>query len=164
MSEASIRMRFVCEANPVSRTIAFLSEGHLSHVDAIDNGGMAWGERTDRVGGKPPGMQCRHPDYAKFTRVVMMEIPCTQLQHESFWAFHHSQENKPYDTEAIWGFAVNRTWHHPGYWFCSAIQVAAEQSVDLIEYELYLPPWKNTPVMCAQLNSSIKGVKWKEII
>jgi hypothetical protein len=158
MFPMAVRARLVCEGNILSRSIAWFSQGHLSHAEAQRDDGMCWGARDDHVGGKPPGVQLRPPDYAVFTREIVFTIPSTPLQEQSFWAWWESQEGKPYDSRAIWGFAFNRTWHSPGWWICSAALVASLQSIDVLEWDLYLPDNKNTPVMAAQLVSGIKGV------
>jgi len=155
-----IRIRGVVERNFASETIAWFSQGHLSHIDAMTDSGEFWGARDDKVGGKPPGVQKRPTDYLKPSYQVIFTIPSTELQEQSFWAWWESQEGKPYDSEAIWGFAFDRNWTQPGWWICSAAAIASLQSVDLIPFDLYLPPNKITPVVAALLVSGIKGVKW----
>ena len=110
-----IRLQFVCGAIS-SQVIASFSAGHFSHVDALLDDGTLLGARSDRVGGQPPGVQIRSPDYINFSRRVVMEIPATDAQNTTFHAFLHSQIGKPYDSEAIWAFLFNRDWRETDSW------------------------------------------------
>ena len=160
----TVRVRYVLGKDWSSRAIAYVSFGHLSHAEAMRDDGMVWGARDDAIGGKPPGVQLRPNDYAQFKYQIVYTIPTTELQEESFWAWWESQEGKPYDSKAIFGFAFDRNWHQPGWWICSAALNNSLQSIDLIAWDLYLPPNKITPVMSAVLVSGIKGTTYREIL
>lgn len=159
----TVRVRYVLGTDLASRAIARFSGGHLSHAEAMRDDGQVWGARDDRVGGKPPGVQLRPNDYASFAYQIIYTIPTTELEEQSFWAWWESQEGKPYDSRAILGFAFDKSWHDSGAWICSAAVTNALQSIDLIAWDLYLPPNKITPVVSATLVSGIKYTTYKEI-
>jgi hypothetical protein len=157
-----IVLRAVRERTPGSAGIAWFSQGQVSHIGAIlppdhEFAGCELGARIDHVGGKPGGVQIRPADYAHFTRRLFIEIPCTTLQRQSFYAFLLSQEDKPYDWRAILAFATNRDWRELDSWICSELITAASESADLFDADLYLASNKVTPVMCVMVHSTIKG-------
>jgi hypothetical protein len=149
-----IRWQFVGEDNLSSRTISLFSAGHFSHVDCLLDDGTLFGARSDKVGGKPPGVQIRTPDYAPFSLKVVFSLNTTILQEQSFHAFLYSQEGKPYDKEAIWAFAFNRDWRKKDSWICSELQAAALESADMTP-ALYLAANKITPVSLALALSAL---------
>jgi hypothetical protein len=157
----SIKLQFVREGNPLSGGIAWFSAGQFSHVDTLLDDGRLLGARSNSIKGIPPGVQIRPAGYAKFSRRVVFEIPCNELQEASYHAFEYSQLGKPYDKDAIWGFVTNRNWHDEGWWICSELKMAALESADLIPI-LYLSANKITPVAAALVVSSIRGVTIKE--
>jgi uncharacterized protein YycO len=141
-------LQFVCQDAISSQLIAWFSQGHFSHVDAILPDSNLLGARSDSVGGKPPGVQIRPPNYAKFSRRVVMNLPATPAQDAAFYGFLQSQVGKPYDTTAIFAFMFNRDWRAPDSWICSELQAAACE-VAGITPPLYLAANKITPVGCA---------------
>jgi uncharacterized protein YycO len=153
----AIRLQFVCEAALSSQAIAWFSAGHFSHVDAVLRDGLLLGARSDRVGGKPPGVQIRPPNYAKWIRRTMMTVPATDRQTDDFYAFLLEQVGKPYDSAAIWAFVFNRDWRARDSWICSELQSAAGECAKLFSHPLYLAANKITPVSCALAYSAIGG-------
>jgi len=153
-----IRLQFVREADIASDVIAWFSQGNLSHVDAVLPGGALLGARSDRVGGAPSGVQIRTPGYAKFALVVPFTVPATPDQEETFLKFLLSQVGKPYDHQAIWGFAVGRNWREEDSWICSELQAAALEHAGVCPC-LYLAANKITPVALA-LAVSAMGCKY----
>jgi uncharacterized protein YycO len=151
-----IRLQFVCQKAISSETIAWFSAGHFSHVDAVLDGGLLLGARSDRVGGQPPGVQIRPPDYVRFSRRVVFEMPVTSDQDEAFHTFLRQQLGKPYDKAAIWGFLFNRNWREPDSWICSELQAASLEAAGIIP-PLYLAANKITPVSLALLVSAVGG-------
>lgn len=149
-------MQFVRDPNLAATVIAWFSAGHLSHVDCLLDDGTLLGARNDSVGGKPPGVQIRPPDYTKFTTKVVMTIEVTDAQREAFLNFLMAQVGKPYDTQAIWGFLFNRDWRQEDSWICSELQAAAAEYAKIVP-QLYLAANKITPVSWALAASAIGG-------
>jgi hypothetical protein len=169
MSE--IALRFVLGFDLSSWAISVFSAGHFSHVDAIvPAGGIAntprWkagslvGARSDKIGGKPAGLQCRPFGYEKVKQAVIFHLPSTDEQVQAFWAFLYSQEDHAYDKQSIIAYAFNTNWHTPGAFVCSAAILDALQSADWIS-PLYSSYIKITPVALSNLVSA-KGAKWDE--
>lgn len=159
-----IRWQFVAENDIGSRAISWFSAGHLSHVDCVVDGdwhngleGCLLGARDDHVGGQLPGVRFRPPNYARFTRRVIMEIRCTPVQKHSFIRFMGDQLEKPYDEEAILAFLFNRDWRKPDSWICSELQAAACEAAGIVP-ALYLAANKITPVACALALSAAGAV------
>lgn len=152
-----IRLQFSRGGGISSAAIAWFSSGQFSHVDAILPDGKLFGARSDAVGGHPPGVWARPPDYEKFRKKVIMEVPCGAFQTNTFYSFLKSQEGKPYDKLAIWGFALGRNWREQDSWICSELQSAAGEHAGILQ-PLYLAANKITPVACALVYSNIKGV------
>ena len=155
-----ILLQFVCEKAISSQVIAWFSAGHFSHVDALLEDGTLLGARSDRVGGQPPGVQIRPPNYINFSRRVVMAIPATDAQNTNFHAFLRRQLGKPYDSEAIWAFLFNRDWRETDSWICSELQAAGLEHA-AITPRLYLAANKITPVSLALAASAIGGVAAK---
>jgi uncharacterized protein YycO len=151
-----IRLQFVRQAALSSDIIAWFSQGHFSHVDAILPDETLLGARNDSVGGQPPGVRIRPPDYTPFSLRVVMAVPCSESQAERYYSFLHSQVGKPYDTEAIWAFAFGRDWREQDSWICSELQTAAGEACGAFP-SLYLAANKITPVSCALAFSAIGG-------
>lgn len=151
-----IQLQFVRGADIASSVIAWFSQGNFSHVDAVLSDGNLLGARNDSVGGRPPGVQIRPPDYAPFPVKVRMDIPSTSPQEAAFYAFLDEQLGKPYDTEAIWAFAAGRNWRETDSWICSEVISAAGESA-VIFPPLYLAANKITPVACALAFSAVGG-------
>jgi uncharacterized protein YycO len=151
-----IKLQFVCQDQISSEAIAWFSQGHFSHVDAIMTDGSLLGARSDKVGGKPSGVQIRPPSYVKFSTKVVMEIPATPAQTAAFYGFLGTQVGKPYDSSAIWAFVINRDWREPDSWICSELQSAAGEAAGITP-KLYLAANKITPVGCALAFSAVGG-------
>jgi hypothetical protein len=149
-----IRWQFVCERDLGSRTIAWFSQGHVSHVDCVlergclGHGGLdgyLLGARDDHAGGQLPGVRIRPPRYHRFARRVVMSIACTETQRTAFFGFLERQLGKPYDGEAILAFVFNRNWREPDSWICSELQAAACEAAGLLP-RLVVAANKITPV------------------
>lgn len=152
-----IRLQFVCEAALSSQAIAWFSSGHFSHVDCLLDDGTLLGARDDAVGGQPPGVRVRPQGYVKWSRRVVMTVPCAADQKKLYHTFLFDQLGKPYDTEAIWAFLFNRDWRARDSWICSELQSAAGEKAGVFP-QLYLAANKITPVACALAFSAIGGV------
>lgn len=152
-----ILFQFVCEKAISSQVIAWFSTGHFSHVDAVLDDGSLLGARSDRVGGRPAGVQIRPPNYISFSLRVVMAIPATDSLNAAFYAFLRSQVGKPYDSEAIWAFLFNRNWRETDSWICSELQAAGLEQAGVTP-RLYLAANKITPVSLALAISAVGGV------
>jgi uncharacterized protein YycO len=152
-----IRFQFVLEPGIASWVVAWFGAGHFSHVDAVLDDGTLLGARSDRVGGQPPGVQIRPPNYTKFLRSVVMVIPATDEQNAAFYAFLHSQVGKPYDRRTLSAFWSNRDWRHTDGWICSELQAAGLEKAGVVP-QLYLAANKITPVSLALVASTVGGV------
>lgn len=87
--------------------------------------GSLLGARSDKVGGKPAGVQVRPDGYEAWSRIERVSLQATPEQEAKFRTFLTAQIGKPYDSLAIAAFAVGRDWREPDSWFCSELQAAA---------------------------------------
>jgi hypothetical protein len=128
----SIRLQFVAGADLSSRFIAWYGNGYrgFSHVDAVLPGGFLLGARSDAIGGQPPGVRVRPPDYGprwgeKWLRRSVIEFSSTATQAYQWERWLGNQCGKQYDDAAIFGFILGRRWHKLHCWICSALQCEA---------------------------------------
>lgn len=154
-----IRLRFIREAGVVSSAIAWYSAAPFSHVGALMPDGSELGARSDRVGGKPAGVQIRPGDYAKFATQVVFTVPATEAQEGAFYDFLHKQIGKPYDKSDILGFVTGRNWRQDDAWICSELVSRAAELSTIMPY-LYLAANKITPGAAALAFSAI-GAVWQ---
>jgi hypothetical protein len=153
-----LHLQFVAERALGSEAIGWFSAGHLSHVDAVLPDGMLLGARSDRVGGRPPGVWARPPGYLRFSRRALATLPASDEQYALWLAFLDAQRGKPYDWRAIWGFVFGRNWREEDSWICSELQARALEVAGLIP-PLYLAANKITPVALALAVSAIPGAR-----
>lgn len=151
-----ILLQFVSERAFTSEVIGWFSSGHLSHVDAILPDGSLLGARSDRVGGRPAGVQIRPSGYLPFDRKVIFKLPATPRQENLWKSFLLGQLGKPYDKKAIWAFAFGRDWREQDSWICSELQMAALEACG-VSPSLYLTANKITPVAAALVASALGG-------
>lgn len=156
----TIRLQFVQGKGPVSRSIAWFSSGHFSHVDIVLPDGTLLGARSDNADGVK-GVAIRRSDYEVWHKRVVFSIPCTDLQHEAAYDFARKQVGKPYDHTAILGFIFNRAWMDSDSWYCAELAMAMLEHVKLIG-PLYLAANKITPVAAALAVSAHRGTVWEE--
>lgn len=149
-----VRFQFVRDHSVASQAIGWFSSGHFSHVDALLDDARLLGARSDAVGGQPPGVRIRPPDYSAFTDRVIFTLPATRVQETEFRGFLAGQIGKAYDRRAIWAFAFNRNWRENDTWICSELQSAALEHAGLTP-RLYLAANKITPVALALALSAI---------
>lgn len=165
-NDAEVCLSFVRGRGFSSGCISRLT-GFFSHVDFQAPDGTLWGARSDRVGGKPAGVQQRPDDYEKWDHRTVYALPCTTLQRESFQAFYKSQEDKPYDWRAIVNnFGLGYDWRTPDHWFCSDIAAADGESCDMWgipdkngQRKLFVPTYGTSPGMLAMLVSGRDGTR-----
>jgi uncharacterized protein YycO len=149
-----ITLQFVQGRDLSSKAISWFSAGHLSHVDAVMSNGKLLGARSDKVGGAPPGVQIRYPDYAPWNSVIRLTFSPSDTDEKIFWAFLLKQLGKPYDSTAIWGFVTGRNWREEDSWFCSELQARALE-ISGICPPLCTPTDKITPVALAMIASAL---------
>lgn len=149
-----IYLQFVRQAALTSDLIAWLSQGHVSHVDCVLPNGNLLGSRSDRVGGKPVGVQIRPPDYEKFILKEVLTVPAKPKQERDFYTFLDAQLGKPYDHAAIWGFVTGRNWRDDDSWICSELQAAGLEAAGIVP-PLYLAANKISPGSLALAVSAI---------
>lgn len=159
---AAVRLQFSRQDDPISSLIAWLGCAPFSHTDIILPDGQLLGARSDRVGGKPPGVQIRPPGYVKFAAKVVFTIPCTDAQEGAFLDFAHKQVGKPYDKWAILGFITGRDWRDESAWFCDELVVRCAEVSTIMPY-VYMAVWKITPGAAALAVSAI-GATWETVI
>jgi hypothetical protein len=140
-----IQLQFVRANDPMSRAIAWFGHGEYSHVDVVMPAGTLLGARSDRVGGAPPGVQIRSPEYADWALVKKVWLQATPVQLQVFYKFLTDQIGKPYDKRAIMGFIAGRDWREPDAWFCSELIAAALEYCHWFPYELCTPTNKVDP-------------------
>lgn len=158
-----VRLQFVLGRSVSSRAIAwFGGENRFSHIDSVLPDGSLLGARSDRVGGKPPGVQIRPPNYEPWARKVVMELPSTDMQAAIWLSFLLGEIGKPYDHSLIWGFAlgttfgVPRNWREVDSWICSELAARALEVSGIVP-ELYVPASSISPNVLAIAASAAHG-------
>ena len=144
-----IQLQFIGGEDLSSRAIGWFSSGHLSHVDAVMPDGTLFGARSDKVGGRPPGVQARAASYTNgVKRKIRFSILTTPPEELQFYGFLQKQAGRPYDYEAILGFMFARDWRETDSWICSELIAAALEKAQIVP-PLYLAANKITPVALA---------------
>ena len=127
---SNIVLQFAAQNDALSRAICAFDHGWPSHVDAVMPDGWLLGARADG------GVRLRVKDYARFSRVLRVELPAADDVAAKFHAFLTAQLGKPYDFESIAAFAVGRNWQKPDSWFCSELAAAALQAAGWFAHPL----------------------------
>jgi hypothetical protein len=141
-----IRLQFSRQADLGSTFIAWFGHGAgYSHVDTVLGDGQLLGARADHCAGVPPGVQVRPPDYAAFSRTLVVELPASAETTSVYYAFVRGQVGKGYDMTAIVGFAAGRDWRAPDSWFCSELAAAALEASSFFAFPLATPANKISP-------------------
>ena len=132
-----MKWRFVCENDCISRTIAWWGNGWrgFGHVDASVAGGYL-GARSDRKGGKPPGVQLRPKDYLKghLIRVSILDIFLPPLIEDELQDWLLKQIGRKYDISDIGDLLLGRRAKNNGQWICSALQDEGAQKFKLYHF------------------------------
>lgn len=155
---SSVRLQFVLGADFSSRLIAWYGQGYggFSHVDAVLPDGSLLGARSDRVGGKPPGVQIRSAGYETWKRREVVEIPCEFWQAGAWLDCLEAKVGDEYDKGAIIAFITGDRDHDQGHWICSAAQTDALETAQLLP-SLPVPPQQVTPDALRLIAYSIGG-------
>jgi uncharacterized protein YycO len=157
----SFKAQFVRQAGPTSDIIALAGGGDqfegFSHVDILLPNGNLLGARDDSVGGQLSGVWIRRPNYVTWIRRVVIEIPCSDAQAATAYAFANAQVGKPYDTTAILAFIAGRNWREPDSWFCSELFMASVETAGICD-QLYSPVNKIMPTPAALVATALGGV------
>ena len=115
---ATIRARFIAEANLASLAIRFWTWSHWSHVEFLLEGEWFGARLNGGVKGRPL-------TYVKPSREKIVEIELTEAQLAALVEWLYRQEGKKYDWLAIIGIVIRRNWRCENRWFCSELYVAA---------------------------------------
>lgn len=141
-----IVLQFIRGDDVGSNIIAYFGHGaNFSHVDTVVREGLL-GARSDSVGGAPPGVQIRDPNYVRGARAILrLELECSPEITQRYLDFVYAQIGKPYDVEGIEAFVLGRDWHDPDAWFCSEMVGAGGEHSGYFPYPLATPSNRLTP-------------------
>jgi hypothetical protein len=121
MTTSSIRLRFVAAPGITTDLIQLRSGVCMpicpSHVECVrPSDGKYVGAHVDG------GFMARDPGYDKATpeQECFIDLPCTQEQHDKFYAAVDAAIGEPYDWKAILGFAMPGHFHTKFNAICSA--------------------------------------------
>ena len=148
-----ITLQFVRGAEFSSKVIAWFGGGIYSHVDAVLADGSLLGARDDSVGGQPSGVWVRPANYEKWEVQDVYHLESTAVQELVFYEYIKGQVGKPYDSRAIWGFALGTYWRDPDAWFCAELHAAAIEWA--LKLHLVLANSKITPSDLALVVSAL---------
>ena len=114
------------------------------HVDAVLPSGELLGARSDKVGGQPPGVQIRPPQYESWKRRCLVGLDVTPIQADIWETFLRKQVGFPYDSADILGLIIGHPLMSAGHWICSALQTDALHLIkvfpDMPETPQQVPP------------------------
>ena len=113
----TIKIRFASNKTLVSKIVRFFTRSEYSHVDYIFDTGEAYSSLP-------------HTGVNYNTDSNDVEVMC-EVEVESkklVENFLLSQQGKPYDLTAIFGFIFSRDWQEKDQWFCSELIAAAIQN------------------------------------
>jgi hypothetical protein len=157
------RYQFVRQDDLASDAIALVGAGDFSHVDILLDDDRLLGARSDVVGGATAaGVQVRAPNYAKWSKQVVIEIPCTLEQKTAALDFAKSKIGEPYDKVAILAFVLGTDWHDAHAEICSEFGAQVGQVGGFWD-ELYSPTNKINPVQLSLVCSAVHGRTIREI-
>lgn len=141
----AITLQFVSTSDFGSRVIEWFSAGQVAHVDAVLDDGRLLGARSETIGGAPPGVQIRTPNYEDFSVVVRAVLPAPAEMVSKFYDLTRAEIGKPYDSEGIVAFIFGRDWHDPSAWYCSELIGAMLEGCGYFPSPLATPANKLTP-------------------
>lgn len=140
-----VTLQFSTMSDIGSWAIREFSHGPFSHVDAVLPDGSLLGARDDICMGIPAGVRIRPPNYARFSLIKQVTIPCSDGQILKWLDWQHAQVGKPYDETAILAFAADRNWREEDSFFCSELQALALEQSGYFPHNLSAPANKITP-------------------
>jgi hypothetical protein len=155
-------LQFVLGQGLSSRVIAYWGQayGGFSHVDAMIPTGDSYelyGERSDRVGGKPPGLYPRPPEYESWVRVERVKIPMTSVQYDAWVRWYRRNVGRPYDIGTIWGDIFGRADHEPGRYICSAAAYEALHACGKAHQAPYHPSQITPNALALMVSAGLGG-------
>ena len=159
-----IVLQFSTTKNSASRIIQWYSAGKYAHVDSVmpdwhPKAGWLLGSRSDHPGDLPAGVQIRPPDYHAFKEKLVLTIPCSDKKERAYYAALEAEVGKPYDSMAIWAFALDRHWRSEGSWICSELVAKMLEESKVFVHCLYLEANKIMPVTLLLALSAIVDVR-----
>jgi hypothetical protein len=146
-----IKLQFVLSPGWTAQLTAWWGMGYngWSHVDAVMPTGWLLGARDDVI--KAPdglaykaGVELRPPDYEKWIRRTVVTLKVSQVMADKWQEWLLDQRDRPYDSDAIWGFILGRKQHAKGHWICSALQTGALRQIGKL-FKLPYEPSQVTP-------------------
>lgn len=135
----AIALQFSTEPGLASDMVRLFDHCWCSHVDCLLEDGSLLGARY------AGGVQVRQPGYVTFTRTQRVAFEAPDCVWKSYLAFLQAQVGKPYDSEAIAAFALDRDWRATDSWFCSELIVAALEHADYFAFPPFAPSNRITP-------------------
>jgi hypothetical protein len=153
----AITLQFVEGSGLGAGMIKWFGHGKYSHVDCVLPDGWLLGARSDRVGGAPPGVQVRQPDYVKKDKVERVVIPCTDQQQQEFYRSARSQLGLTYNKLGIVAFFFATGWTNPEQRFCSQLATMCLQDAGFL-WKLSEVPNKIDPDDLRLIISAVWGV------
>jgi hypothetical protein len=156
VSDTDIVLRFVQGKDALSQMIVHgetMMPFAPSHVEAVTPNGYYLGAHTDT------GVEERKPGYDStwVALELILPLPATAEQHDSFYSYLRAHIGDPYDWQAIPGFLVPGHHHTLGHTICSALCVMALRAKNWFPFPLPWPAHLISPGMLLGL----VGVKVK---
>jgi hypothetical protein len=112
-----------------------------SHVECVTPDGKWLGQHEDGgMQARPAGYDHDQVDIIDGRRCeIFVELPCTQEQHDAFYAAANSAIGEPYDWEAILGFAVTWHEHQKFHAICSAKMLLLLRTCNWFKWPIVVP-------------------------
>ena len=109
----TITMQFVTEDCVDSAMIRWKTDSEISHVNLLTED--CWLQGALMEG----GIQKRPRNYAKFSLELLVTIPVTDEQYDTFWTYANSRVGYNYNKAGILGVALGKSITNPADSFCS---------------------------------------------
>lgn len=161
----NVTLQFVLGNSWSSRLIAWYGSGYggFSHVDAVMQDGSLVGARSDQVGGQPPGLRRRPPQYEHWRMQTLVTFPNTEALYPAFEKATLAKVGSGYDKADILGFIIGKPLMQPGHWICSAAQADSLAEVGLLHVSPFSPQ-QITPTSLFLICTAGGGATYKDLI
>jgi uncharacterized protein YycO len=115
----NLTIRFINEADLVSKLIAWQTDSLWIHTEALSRDGKHW------IGAHAgTGVQARPLNWCKPTREAVYAVPVTDVQYEAAMAWLEDKLGEPYNYKSIVGIALHVRLTADGTTDCSALMLA----------------------------------------